>query len=247
MNDHTVWVGWDEEEMRAAGVATWSIREHGYAGTVRRVSIADMRRQGLYQRPTTIQDGRRWDLISAAPMSTGHAIARFLVPHLQQYQGWAVFVDGDILALSNLHDLFALADPRYAVQVVQHAPMPNAIEKKAGHAQVLYHRKNWSSVILWNCAHPAHLALDLARVNSVPGRDLHRFDWLEDDQIGALPAGWNYLVGVTEPEPTPVHIAHYTLGTPDTVPVEDRWRDAWTTAATQAGYVDYKRVHTVRT
>jgi hypothetical protein len=82
-----------------------------------------------------------------------------------------------------------------------------------GQAQVAYDRKNWSSVVLWNCDHPANARLSLADINERPGRDLHRFYWLADSEIGELPPAWNWLVNV-RPEPACVGIAHFTEGGP---------------------------------
>ena len=45
------------------------------------------------------------------------------------------------------------------------------------------------------------------------GSYLHRFEWLDDSQIGALPMEWNWLA--TEyPENRKAKLIHYTLGTP---------------------------------
>src|SRR5204863_5479284 len=119
--------------------------------------------RGLYTRPTRESaHGGYWDLLSDAPMSTAHAIARFLVPTLCDHEGWAVFCDGDVLVRADLARLFALADPRYAVQVVPHHYAPADAVKMDGQAQTIYPRKNWSSVMLLHCGHPANRALDAA-------------------------------------------------------------------------------------
>jgi hypothetical protein len=82
--------------------------------------------------------------------------------------------------------------------------------------QTYYRRKNWSSVVLWNCEHLAHMRLTQEMLNTLPGRDLHAFSWPEDSEIGDLPRGWSYLVGVSPAIPAGnLHIAHYTLGTPN--------------------------------
>jgi hypothetical protein len=100
-----------------------------------------------------------------------------------------------------------------------------------GQQQTQYARKNWSSVMLWNLDHPAHDAVTSELLNSVPGRDLHRFCWLDDELIGALPPAWNYLVGHTRlPDPKDAKLVHFTEGTPDMLGYEscefsDEWRE----------------------
>lgn len=241
-NTHTsklpVWIGWDPREIMAGVVAERSMRVHTtIALDVRRLALLQLRHKSLYTRPTETRNGHLWDVISTAPMSTEHAIMRFFVPYLQEYRGWALFVDGDVLVRGDLGALFALADPRYAIQVVQHAPeAQGSLLKKDGAIQTQYARKNWSSVMLFNCGHPANRALDLATLNSRPGRDLHRFCWLRDDQIGALPADWNYLVHVSPPLANPA-IVHYTLGAPNLSDHHhDPFADEWWEIARRAGY-----------
>lgn len=166
-----------------------------------------------YTRPTSIRDGKFYDDISDAPMSTAHAIARFFIPTITR-TGWAVFMDADVLLRRNIADLFALADSRYALQVVKHNFKPAAATKKDGDAQLPYPRKNWSSVMLWHLAHPAHDRLTLDLLNSAPGRDLHNFCWLQDDEIGDLPEAWNWLVNhSTSEDPA---LVHFTEGVPNT-------------------------------
>jgi lipopolysaccharide biosynthesis glycosyltransferase len=170
-------------------------------------------------------------------MSTGHAIARFFVPMYCNYEGWALFTDGDVLFRDDVEHLMQYADPKYAVCVVKHPPMPEQAIKKDGHIQTMYARKNWSSVMLFHCAHPANQTLWTTALNQWPGRDLHAFKWLQDEQIGELPAGWNYLVGVTDPVPPHVSLAHFTLGTPDVIGhEEDPFAGEWRDAAKRAGY-----------
>ena len=85
--------------------------------------------------------------------------------------------------------------------------------KMDGVVQTSYSRKNWSSVMLFNCDHPANRRLSLWDISNRKGRDLHAFYWLADSEIGDLPAEWNWLVGV-QPKPEAPKIAHFTLGGP---------------------------------
>lgn len=233
---YRVFIGWDAAQLCAWNVASASL-QHGATVRfdVRRIAMAELRAQGLYRRQTALVDQGYWDEISGAPMSTGHAIARFLVPALCGYEGWALFVDGDVLFRAPASELFSLADDTVAVQVVQHAHVPHETVKMTGQAQTGYSRKNWSSVILFNCGHPANRALTVDLVNTVPGRDLHRFCWLDDALIGALPARWNVLIG-EEADADPA-IAHFTLGVPDMPGYEHQpFADEWYATARSCGY-----------
>jgi hypothetical protein len=181
---------------------------------------------GLLRR---LQDRRqgRWDLASNANCSTDFSISRFLVPHLAQ-SGWALFVDSDVVFLDDVAHLFDEADPDKAVQVVKHQQKGGGL-KMDGQPQADYPRKGWSAVTLWNCDHPANRRLSLQDVNERPGRDLHRFYWLADSEIGSLSPAWNWLVGV-EPRPLFPKLAHFTLGTPellgDDIPEAKLWHEA---------------------
>lgn len=243
MTAHRLFIGWDPHQIRACNIAMFSAAGRArVALDIRRLAMEEMVTKGLYSRPTTIVEtvigsyGGYWDEISQAPMSTGHAIARFLVPALCEYAGLALFTDGDVLFRRDVSELFALADPRYAVQVVQHAYAPIETLKMDGQVQTQYARKNWSSVILWNAGHPANRALTVDLVNTVPGRDLHRFCWLDDTLIGALPPEWNVLVGHSSPTLDPA-IAHFTEGVPDVPGYEHvAFADEWYRTARACGY-----------
>lgn len=224
----SIFVGWDPREQAAYGVAVRSLSRwltdpipiHG-------LLLADMVDRGLYTRPTERGEGRLWDVISEAPMSTEHAIARFLVKHLAK-TGWALFMDGDVLVRGDLAPLFASLDPAKALYCVQHRFDPPEGAKMDGQLQTRYARKNWSSVMAINCDHPANAALTVELINSVPGRDLHRFCWLQDEEIGELSATYNFLVGHTTGVPDPV-VVHFTEGLPDMrgysgQPYADEWR-----------------------
>ncbi|MBB4520485.1 UNVERIFIED_ORG: hypothetical protein M2435_001265 [Rhizobium sophorae] len=189
--------------------------------------LADLKARGLYTRPTSRRDGRLWDDISDAPMATEFACSRFLVPYLNNYDGWAIFMDCDMLVRTNLVRLFRQCDLSKAVMVVKHDHQPTADVKMDGQVQTRYARKNWSSLMVFNCGHPSNKALTVDLVNSVPGRDLHAFCWLKDHEIGALDQSWNYLVGHSSPEITP-DIVHFTDGLPSLPGYEDcEYADEW--------------------
>ena len=46
--------------------------------------------------------------------------SRFLVPHLMNYKGWAIYADGDMVCLEDIKKLWDQRDKKFAVQVVKH-------------------------------------------------------------------------------------------------------------------------------
>ena len=145
--------------------------------------------------------------------SNAFIYSRFLTPFLCDYEGLAVFADGDMICRADIAELAALYDPTKAVQVVKHDYKTKAAIKYLGNKNENYPRKNWSSLILWNCGHPANRVLTPQLIQEKPGSFLHRFSWLDDSLVGALPAEWNWLE--TEYDPNPgAKLIHYTLGTP---------------------------------
>lgn len=126
--------------------------------------------------------------------STEFSNARFLVPYLCDYQGLAIFADCDTLWLTDISGLIAGIDPHKAVSVVKHQYTPTESTKFLGQVQTRYRRKNWSSLMVFNCAHPACRNLVPERVNKIDGIYLHGFGWCLDDDIGSLPESWNHLV-----------------------------------------------------
>jgi len=225
----SIWIGYDPREIDAFAVTRFSARRHCTLPIpVHGIVLSQLRETGLYRRPTSRRDGRLWDDISDAPMATEFACSRFLVPHLAG-SGWALFMDSDMLVRRDLSELFRQADPGKAVMVVKHHHAPPEGQKMDGQLQTRYARKNWSSVMLFNCDHPANQGLTVELVNTVPGRDLHRFCWLEDDLIGELDPEWNFLVGHTKDVEDPA-IVHFTDGVPSMAGYEDcefaeEWRD----------------------
>lgn len=125
--------------------------------------------------------------------STDFSNARFAVPALMNYQGWALFMDSDMLMQADITELWEQRDDRYGVMVVKHNHQPAESKKFLGHEQTTYHRKNWSSLMMFNCAHPACRDLTPKYINSAPGLDLHGFAWCPDEYIGDITGLWNVL------------------------------------------------------
>lgn len=145
--------------------------------------------------------------------SNAFIYSRFLVPHLCDYSGWAIFADGDMLCLDDLAELWEQRDYHTAVQVVKHDYKTKHPMKYLGAKNENYPRKNWSSLILWNCGHPANMRLSPQFVDEQNGAYLHRFAWLDDKLIGGIHQNWNWLVDEYDFNPY-AKLVHFTLGTP---------------------------------
>lgn len=239
----SIYIGYDPREHTEFEVAASTAARFSDA-KVSPIRLPEMRARGLYRRDVVRRGAQLFDPISDAPMSTEFAISRFLTPRLAG-SGWALFMDSDVLVRGSLDDLFALADPGYAVMCVKHHHQPDEIVKMDGQAQTRYVRKNWSSVCLWNVDHPSNQRLTVEMVNSVPGRDLHSFSWLENHEIGSLDTRWNFLVGHS-PEGINPSIVHFTDGTPlmrgyENQPYADEWRAAAATRDTWTFSRNYAR------
>ena len=173
--------------------------------------------------------------------SNAFIYSRFLVPHMMGFKGWAIFADGDMAVTADIAELWALRDDTKAVQVVKHEYKTKEARKYIGSSMEThnldYPRKNWSSVILWNCGHPANKVLTPQYVMDSSGTALHRFMHLSDDLIGELPKTWNWL-----PQEEGINLyaklLHYTLGVPGIAHYRGSPQaDEWFKALAAANYV----------
>lgn len=195
-----LYVGFDPREAIAYHVFCQSVIEHSTIP----VAFHPLHR-GMLENFDGQQDG-----------TNAFVYSRYLIPELQHFDGWAMFADGDMVVVDDIKELWELRDDRYAVQVVKHDYRTQHTRKYLGTQLASdnedYPRKNWSSVVLWNCGHPSNRILTREFVGSVGGKFLHRFNWLRDEEIGSLPVEWNHLV--LEYENNNPKLLHHTLGTP---------------------------------
>ena len=194
-----VFIGYDKREDAAFSVLSHSI--HRLASepvSITPVMLSQLR--GVYHRePNPLQ-------------STEFSFSRFLTPYLCGYEGWAIFMDNDMLVRDDIAKLWRLRDDRYGVQVVKHNHVPTQDVKFLGMTQTKYEKKNWSSVMLMNTARCTRLTPEY--INSASGLELHQFKWLDGDQlIGELPHGWNHLVDY-DPYDAAASLVHFTSGGP---------------------------------
>jgi hypothetical protein len=150
--------------------------------------------------------------------SNAFIYSRFLVPYLNGYKGRALFVDGDMIFRADVAEILPYLEDM-DVAVVKHDYKTKHPKKYLGNTNEDYPRKNWSSVILWNCER--HKMLSPEFVQAQKGSYLHRFQWVPDQRIGELPKTWNWLVGEYEHNEN-AKLLHYTIG----VPAFEAYRDS---------------------
>lgn len=228
----TIYIGYDSREHDAVNVLIDSInRLSSRPLNIITLNQNALRRIGLYRRAPAVQS-TCWgsekinvmnDLFDGKPFSTEFSFSRFLVPMLNQYEGYALFIDCDMYFRSDPCELFDLC--RYkngelesksndiALWCVQHDYVGTEGSKMYGCPQTNYQRKNWSSLMMFNCSHKAHYNLTVDDVNTKTGNWLHRLSWLEDNMIGNLPDAWNWLDGHTS-ELIDAKLVHFTTGGP---------------------------------
>lgn len=200
-----VFIGYDARERAATNVLIDSLYQHSSI-PLAITPIVTSQLSGVFRRERHPKQ------------STDFSFTRFLVPWLMGFQGWAIFMDCDMLCYDDIAKLWALRDDRYAVMCVKHDHVPHETVKFLGEVQSAYPMKNWSSMMLLNTNRCSSLTPDY--VNTATGLDLHRFHWLEGDhEIGALPDRWNHLVDVQPPPQAPFGhggpaLLHWTLGGP---------------------------------
>jgi len=148
--------------------------------------------------------------------SNAFIYSRFLVPYLCDFRGYALYVDGDMLCRDDINNLIDEIDPFAAVSVVQHDYKTKHSVKYCGNKNEDYPKKNWSSLMFWDCGHHKNKKLTPEYIMKHEGKHLHRFEWLKNDfvdLVGELPKEWNWLVSEYDYNPD-AKLVHFTIGTP---------------------------------
>lgn len=172
-----VFIGYDHRQVVAFTVLSRSIIGHAHC----RVSIEPLMIDTLPIRKTGL---------------TPFTFSRFLVPYLCDYQGWALFLDVDQLVLSDLGELWALRDDRYAIMAVRNKNDDLDYEI--------------ASMMLMNCAKLTKLTPEYVETTRDP---LHRLGFADPSEIGELPAQWNHL-SMYDPPRLDAKLVHFTQGVP---------------------------------
>jgi len=201
--DHTrVYVGWDCRDPRALDVCLFSIQRHA-SDLVEIVSL----------KPKTV--GSLCDA-RPEPNRSNQALSRYLVPFLNGFEGWAAFVSSDVLFQADIYELWQHRNSGYAVMGVPAVARnePDTVLR--------------SSLLLWNCGHPANRCLIPDVVAGQDAETLARLDWLQRNMIGTLPPAWCWRDGDSDPDQTPKAIEFAPrkpwLGETALCPYADRWQ-----------------------
>lgn len=198
-----IFIGYDERERAATNVLIDSLYQHSSVPlSIIPLVTHQLENQGIFNRK---RDPKQ---------STAFSFTRFLIPYLMNYEGWAIFMDCDMLCRRNIAELWDQRDENFSLMCVKHEHVPKEQKKFLNEIQSSYPKKNWSSLMLFNCNKCKSLSIDY--VNSASGLDLHRFHWLEGDHlIGDINGGWNYLVNVQDESLSrDSPLIHWTLGGP---------------------------------
>jgi len=196
-----IYIGFDEAETIAYHTLSQSIIEFA-SGPVRISPICSKHFKKFFNR---VRDPKQ---------SNDFSFTRFLVPYLNNFDGYAIFMDCDMMLRTDVFEVLNEVDDRCAVSVVKHDYTPSGKVKYLNNKQYAYPRKNWSSFVVWNCAHIKNQKLTPKFIEHATGLELHRFTWLDDDEIGELDVRWNWLVGDYIKPPSDVKNIHWTLGGP---------------------------------
>jgi hypothetical protein len=192
-----IFIGWDSRFPEPADVLAHSILDQASIPVrIHYLKSARLEQEHGFQ--------RRPDPLA----STEFTYTRFLVPFLVGYEGKALYLDNDMLCLADVAELDALDMTSYALRVVKHDQQPRQGVKMYGCPQTRYPRKNWSSLMLMDCAKLTLWSKDV--VEQASGAYLHRFQDIPDELIGVVPPEWNHLDRMD----ATTKLVHWTSGGP---------------------------------
>lgn len=203
-----IFIGFDYRERAATNVLIDSLYMNASIPiSITPLILSQLRNEGIFYRD---RDPKQ---------TTEFSFTRFLVPYLMNFKGWAIFLDCDMLAYGDIAELWKKRNDKYALICAKHNHNSTEDKKFLGEIQSSYPRKNWSSMMLFNCKKCKKLTVDY--VNNASGLDLHRFRWLDNDsEIGEVEKyKWNYLLGIDRKNDERIFskkpkLVHWTLGGP---------------------------------
>lgn len=147
-----------------------------------------------------------------ANQSTEFTYSRFLIPYLENYEGFSFFIDDDYIWRYSPMSLFYFLDPDNALACVQYDFKHHDETKMGGEKNVSYPKKLWSSMMIFNNGHEDCKRLTPEMVNNASGQYLHQFQWT--NQISKIPHAKIATEGYEDKMEVSHHAVHYTRGGP---------------------------------
>lgn len=194
-----IYIGYDEKLKEQYNMCEYSIRKHCKDVEIIKLDKNDLIARGLYTRINNIMD------------ATDFSMTRFFVPYLNDFEGVALYIDSDFIMTRSVKEIFDSFDKTNAIALVKHNYVSKFDEKANGKVNLRYPRKNWSSLMMFNCGHPSNKILNLEYLNNTDSTMLHSISWLPYPEVGEFPQDYNFLVGEYEKIPLGLH---YTIGEP---------------------------------
>jgi lipopolysaccharide biosynthesis glycosyltransferase len=223
MKDINIYIGYDSSNLgqeMAYRVCRRSILKHSNSPiNIYPIRLSSLQDLGIFNRD---KDDKQ---------STEFTYTRFLVPYLNNYTGYSVFCDSDFLWQCDIKELLQYIDTSDAVSCVKHSYVDcPSTTKMNGVKQEWYPKKNWSSLMLFNCEHPDCKNLSPQAVNTEQPRYLHRMEWTKENGVGEIPLDYNYLVDYYNFSKQPKAL-HFTDGGP--------WHQDYTKTSYAQNWLNY--------
>ena len=133
-----IFIGHDSKYPQASKVCKASIRKFWPEARIDYLDKEVLKKAGVYGRKDV--EGE----------STEFSFTRFYVPLLMNYDGYAMFCDNDFLWRVNPQEITRYMGES-AISVVKHEDCKVKSSKMDGVVNKSYPKKNWSSLMLFNC------------------------------------------------------------------------------------------------
>ena len=148
-----------------------------------------------------------------ANQSTEFTYSRFLIPYLENYEGFSMFIDDDFIFEKSLLPMFYYLHPDDAVACIQYPQYKHDSTKFDGEINIDYPCKLWSSLMIFNNGHEDCKKLTPEVINTWTGKQLHQFEWT--DKISKIPEKYIFTEGYDDPKTKwDFNGIHYTRGGP---------------------------------
>ena len=116
-----IFVGYDHRERAATNVLIDSLYQNSSCSISVTPLVTDqLVKMGIYHRE---RDPKQ---------STDFSFSRFLVPYLMNYEGWAIFMDCDMLCTEDINNLWKQRNDKYSLMCVKHEHIPSKQNKFLG-------------------------------------------------------------------------------------------------------------------